>query len=155
MRELTKEVVIGEHRYQISRMDAMHGSWIAMQMLTRVFPMNLEDIVRRAAENEGMGQMPSLPANRSTLSEEEFRNVQLHCLRVCSRFEMVGANDVAMPIVMPNGVWAIKDLQTDVLTVLALTAQSLVFNISPFFEEGALNPVLESLSELIPRPAKT
>jgi hypothetical protein len=140
MRQNTKEFVIGEQRYQIARMDARTGSWIAMQLLTKLFPFNMEAMM-------GL-DVSKLPANRTELTETEFHNIQDHCLKVVARFDTVGTGTVPIPVLMKSGVWSFKDLETDVVTVLALTAQSLVFNIGPFFDEGALKPLLESLSGL-------
>ena len=137
----TKDIKIGEQEFQISRMTARNGSWVAMQLLTKLLP----SAVAGAVEQEL--PMPH-SSGKTEMSEDEFVNLQSHCLRVCSRYETVAGNRTAVPILMADGRWAATELEYDIVRVLTLTVHALVFNMSPFFEEGALKPLLESLPGL-------
>ena len=133
----TKNLVIGEKQYQIRKMPARTACWIAMQILTKMLPGMVENKL----------QGFNLPGNRSELSEQEFYNIQNHCLAVCSRYEKVGNADVPQPVLMASGAWAFPDLDADAATVLALTAQSLIFNVSSFFEGDALKSLIGELTD--------
>jgi hypothetical protein len=136
--EKTKDVDISGVRYQIGKMTARDGSWIAMQILTKVLPAGLDEKVTGGS---------SLPAKRSEMSEQEFHNIQDHCLAVCARYKLVGNVEAALPVFDRPGKLN-PDLEHDVLTVMALTAHALAFNIAPFFAEDALKPVLASFQGL-------
>jgi hypothetical protein len=114
-------------------MNALDGSWVAMQILTKMMPVNIEAMTE--------GKIPNLPGNRSQMNEEEFHNLQNHCLRVVSRYERDDAPPI--PIMVGNGVLAVKELETDIITIMVLTVHSLIFNVAPFFEEGALSEVMQ------------
>jgi len=142
VRELNKEITLNGSVYQINRMTASNGSWILAQVITKMLPVAMET----GFSSSGM----QLPSNRSQLNEQEFQNIQHHCLRVCSRYEPQGDTRVAQPILFADGRFAFKDLEYDLVTVTALTVHALVFNLSPFFDAGALKPIMESFRGLLP-----
>lgn len=133
MHELTKDVDVGGKQYQVGKMTAQVGCWIAMQLFTKMLPSAVENQVGL----EGM------PTARTQLSEEEFYNIQNHCLAVCKRYELVGEVKTAQPI-LHSGRMAFKDLDTDLLSVLGLTVHALIFNVKPFFEGDALKQLISS-----------
>ncbi|HEX4209511.1 MAG TPA: hypothetical protein VHY56_03895 [Candidatus Binataceae bacterium] len=134
MPEPTKDVQINGASYQIGRFTARDGSWILMQILTKMLPSAV------ANQLNGMG---GLASGRSAMSEEEFASLQGHALAVCRRYE----NGVPMPVFLRPNTWAIKELEYDVVTVLGLTVNALAFNLSPFFKEGGLTQILASLQD--------
>lgn len=136
--EKTKDIDISGVRYQVCKMTARDGSWIAMQILTKVLPAGLDEKVTGGS---------SLPAKRSDMSEQEFHSIQDHCLAVCRVYKLVGSMDVPHPVFDRPGQLR-PELEHDVLTVMALTAHALAFNIAPFFAEDALKPVLASFQGL-------
>src|ERR1700746_985624 len=101
--EMFKDVTIGEHKYRIGRFTARVGSWLLAQS-----------------------------AKGSNMSEQEFANVQDHCLAVCSRYEPTSG--VPMPV-MAKGVFTIKELEYDMATVTKLQGQAMSFNFDSFLEE--------------------
>lgn len=136
--EMYKDVEIGGVKYQIGRMTARTGSWIAAQIISKVLPSVIES------------QMPleGLPSSRSEMSEIEFQNIQDHCLNVCKKYELIGSTEAAVPVMARFGVFAVKDLEYDLLTVLALTIHALLFNISPFFEGDGLKSIMATFQGL-------
>ena len=136
--EMYTDIEISGTRYQIGRMTARTGSWIVTQIVTKMLPFGIE------------GQLGAggLPASRAEMTEADFQNIQDHCLAVCRRYETTGATETPMPITVRPGVFAIKDLEYGLPTVLALTVQALVYNLSPFFLEGALQPILQAVTGL-------
>lgn len=136
-RENMKMVNVAGKQYQIKRMTAQEGSWVAMLLLTKLLPMGMHDKM-----NTG-----SLPG-RSVMSKEEFQNIQQSCLAVCFLQEHVSEHPVLHPVLMQDGRLAIKDLEFDVVAVMALTLGALEFNVAPFFEDDALAQMLAGLSSL-------
>lgn len=137
MAPLFTDVEINGTKYQVGRFKARHGSWILAQILTKMLPAVIEQALAKEAGAK-------LASNRTALSEEEFENIQGHALAVCRRYE----NGVPMPIfVLPN-TWAIKDLEYDLMTVMALTVHAIVFNIAPFFGGDGLSQLLGLLPSL-------
>lgn len=132
--ETSKNVTISGVEYQVGRFKATTGSWILAQLLTKMLPSAVESHF----------QSVGLANGRAQISETEFENIQSHCLSVCRRYE----NGVPMPIFVRPDRWAVKELEYDVVAVLTLTINALVFNLQPFFSEGGLSPILSSLSDL-------
>lgn len=130
-------VTISGADYEIGRFKACDGSWILAQVLTKMLPAVIESAFAR---EEGV----KLSSNRTVLSEDEFANIQGHALAVCRRVE----KGVPMPIFLRPSTFAIKELEYDLLTVMALTVHALKFNIMPFFAEGGLSQLLALLPAL-------
>jgi hypothetical protein len=142
-REDFTDAVFGTNKYRISRLGAMDGSWILAQIFTKVLPSGMES---------GLVGATAMPGNRSDMSENEFRNIQTHCLRVCARHGTLGDSPTLEPVLRNDGRFSFPDLEKDLPTVLGLTVSSLMFSLSPFFEEGvlkqtfgALQPILEKV----------
>ncbi len=127
------DVPMGDVKYRISRFPARVGSFIAMQLSTKVLPA-------LAGGSVSLQGMP-MPAG-GAMSEAEFYAVQNHCLAVCS---VVNDKGVASPVMMADGRLDPR-LEYDFPSVMALTIHALKFNVEPFFSEG--NPALASLKSL-------
>lgn len=129
---LTTDVELKGKRYRIAKMSAFVGCGIAMQILTKMLPAGME------------GKMDvSLPKGRTELSPAEFEDIQRKCMAVCSRLNMVGDAEVPEPVLLGEN-WVFKDLEYDIPSVMALTLHALIWNFKSFFEDGALDQILES-----------
>jgi hypothetical protein len=134
----SKDVVINDVTYQVGQFKARDGSFVLAQLLTKLLPSFLEAAFKKQA---GV----ALPeARTSMLTEEEFAGIQGHALAVCRRVE----NGVPMPIFFLPNTWAVKEIEYDLVTVMALTLQALVFNIVPFFQGDGLAQILAVLPEI-------
>jgi hypothetical protein len=131
----TKDVEIGGLRYQIGRFRARDGSWVLAQVLTKMMPTMLEAALRKKSS-------ATLPAGRVQIAEDEFANIQAIALSVCRRYNDAG---VPMPVFVRPDTFAAPDLEYDVVAVMRLTIEALVFNLSPFFADGGLSQILQSL----------
>lgn len=132
---MSKDVVIGDHKYRVGRFKAQVGSWILIQLLTKMLP---------SLVSGQMGDsLSGLPTGGPSMSEADFTAIQNHCLAACFRYE----GDVAMPVVAGAGVFAIREMEYDLGAVIALTVHALEFNFSSFFAEDGLK-ALASLSAL-------
>lgn len=140
-RVTTKDVTIGDFKYQIKKMDPRTGSWIATNLVTKMLPsmMSGADDITAGAK---------LPPGRAELSEVEFHNIQDHCLEVCYRYEKVGEQIVPITVFRDGKFSAGMDL--DVVEVLQLTFHALLFNVAPFFGDSALKGMLQTFQDLSP-----
>ena len=136
MEKVTKEVTLGENVYEINPFTPRVGSWILAQVLTKIFPSAIES--QLGIDNS---------MKKTEMSEEEFHNIQDHCLAVVKRFVDVGGNRVAMSIMKDKERFAMPDLEYDLITVMALTVHVLLFNIVPFFDADRLKSVLQTFQD--------
>jgi hypothetical protein len=138
----TSTVEINGSSYQIGRFTAEAGSWILLQVLPKVTNAFVFAQGAQTADQFSIGLISQIIGQFSSLDEDAFRRIQQHALAVCRRIE----NGVPMPIFVPPNKWAIKELEYDTLSVMALTAHALVFNLSPFFDANALKGFFPTLS---------
>lgn len=136
MNEESKDVKIGEHTYIIGRLDAVTGSWIVALLLTKMLPMGMEN-------QEGMEALAAQERPRSSMTEQEFRNIQHHCIKVCKRYQE--EDGVALDILRRDGRQNFPDLQYDIKTYVGLTVHTLLFNILPLFSSGMMEDLEKEL----------
>lgn len=134
---MTKDVTIKNREYQIHKLGALEGSYIAMTIATKFLPAIMQE------EKMGLGE---LPQGRTEIGEEEFRKIQIYCLAKCKRYE--GENRTPMSVMTTDGRFALPDLEYDIVTVLGLTFNSLMFSITPFFDDGGLDSVMKLVPDL-------
>lgn len=128
--ELSKDVEIEGKRYRVGRVTAIVGSAMVAQILPKIIPY-MEDGLNIAVI------FKMLP----TISAAELGSIQNDCLLVCSRYE----ENNPVPVMLRPGVWGVKELEYDAVTVMALTVHALVFNLAPFFTGGGLQTILQSV----------
>lgn len=142
-REVNKTIEISGRRWQIGRFDALTGSYIAFKLLTETLPAL--PMPPELQEKLGMMFSPTQKSG-SIMSKTDFIALQRDCLSVCGEIKNVGGVETPIPVLMPDGRWAVDDLENDTVTVIALTLTALVFNISSFFEEDALKALKDTFS---------
>jgi len=146
----TKTVVIDGQKYLIRKLTANVGSFILARVLAAsaggVMAVKDEpkssdaDAVKRR-NSEMMAAM--FAAFLRGLNFEEFSFIQNHCLAVVARLESpAGSPEAPMPIVTDDGVFAIVEVSDDLPLVMNLTIQSLLFNLSDFFDLSGLTAAL-------------
>jgi len=146
MRELEKQVQLGDFSYTIKKMDPRTGSWLAVQLASFVMP----PLVEAGLGNEGLN-LPSNSKRKTQISEEEFYGIQEHCLKACAY--LPPGEQVPRPLLHASGRFNFPE-QMDVVTVLLLTVHALVFNVAPFFDPAAQELIRRSFANLSPRPAE-
>jgi hypothetical protein len=136
-----KDIQIGEFSYRVGRMKAADGSWIATTFAKRYreyreanpFPEPDPNAAPSEPVPAELGYMLSAQFLAEQLSRSEFSEMQSLCISACSRYSNKTGTQVPMPIFLPNGAWAIPELEYDGPTILQLTKETLAFNIAPFF----------------------
>jgi len=155
MRAKTKDVAIGDTRFQIGKMEVEYACWVLnLFMATEARQM------MNAKPNSNGTPAPEPPPQEQTreiteeqagnivasgwvmvgadLPTESYRQIQSACLRATSMYLEDGS---PMPLKMADGRWTAsgKRFADDLKTVNQLIIESLKFNLSPFFLEDALN----------------
>jgi hypothetical protein len=69
-------------------------------------------------------------------------------LKIVSEIKLVGSVEAPVPLMLPDGRWGVEDVDTDTSTILSLTVNALIFNVSDFFQEAALKDLTGTLQGL-------
>ena len=138
MSQKTKQVEVNGQLYQIRKLRANVGSFI----LTRILAAGIS-----AASVGGKPTDDLLKAVFTAflrgLDFDTFSFIQNNCLAAVSRMTDSGdGNLVPMPIVSDSGVFAVPEIADNLSLVMGLTVQSLLFNLSDFFDAGGLKVVM-------------
>jgi len=142
-RESFKDIEIRGKKWRIGRLDARTGSYIASIILLQVAPMGVDS------------GLPNLPSNRGIMEKSTFLDIQTECLKVCFEIQQAGQNILPVAVVLPDGRWGVsEEIQTDIATILNLTIQVLKFNLTDFFQGGALNDLMSAFKDLPQSDAK-
>lgn len=139
-RENFKIIELAGRKWRIIRFDALTGSYIAYQLMFQMLPTVISAFAGKTAEGEGF--LSSLPKTGNVMSREEFTSLQKDCLSVCSEVKVLDGQEVSLPVMLQSGMFAVEGLDNDTMTVLGLTVQALVFNVSGFFDEGPLKDLM-------------
>ncbi len=141
-REQFKDVEVNGRRFRIGRFDALTGSYITTLLLMQMLPMGLED------------RIPGVSSKgKSIMDKETFMDIQRDCLKVVSELKPVGDSIAPMLVMLPDGRWGVDGIEDDTLIVITLTISVLAFNLSDFFQEGALSNLNQVLPGLTPSKA--
>ncbi len=140
-RDLYKEFEFRGRKWRIGKFDAMTGSYVAYKLMSEVLPM------AGVSNQLGVAAPPGSP----TMSKQDFMELQKDCLSVCAELLPGGP----APVLNGNGSWGVSDVEFDAVAVLALTIQTLIWNLASFFDESLLASLAEGLSALNLPIAKT
>jgi len=148
-RETSKEVQILGRRWKIGKFTALVGSYVCLKIFSRISHIA---IGVASGELKDPAQITAILTNQlGDIPKQEFMDIQKECLAVCSEFQNIGGVDAPIPVMTQDGRFGVANLEDDMLTVIALVAHVLVFNLSPFFDEKILKGVIESFPDL-PQP---
>lgn len=141
MRENTKEVIVGESVYRLTKLSAETASRIFNLLMATVMkarqdspattdetPEEINPEVRAAGTIAFMWMLAS-----TDLDEKVYARIQFQCLFSCALL----AGNATTPVRMVDGRWAVKELESDAPAVNQLVTEVLQFNIAPFFLGGA------------------
>ena len=148
-----KDITIGEEKYRIGKLKAADGSWIYMtsrRKYQEYQTANPQPVAEETDQSKAFAELPQDTRNElgaamsaefmaQYLSRTELAEVQRICLGVCGRYSDRTGTMIAMPVLFPDGRWAIADLENDGPAVLELTKHCIAFNIAPFFPAAGSN----------------
>ncbi|MEK8128662.1 phage tail assembly chaperone [Paenibacillus filicis] len=155
--EKYKDVPINGRNFRIKKFDARTGSFMLLKVTGLLAPLfknlDIAKIINATEEKEDGEEafnvtdiiskfnISGIMAELGNLSEEDFDYVQEKSLRVCS--ELLPAGEA--PVLRKNGTFGVEDLADDTITVMALTAHALIFNLKGFFSGSPLASLLGGL----------
>lgn len=135
MNEPTKDIQIGDIRYQLGRFTARDGSWVLGQFLARGLVAGLGNVDESKETIEKQIAL-MLSMAFAEIDERVYASIQNKCFSVIKRYDQQAENTVAMPLLMASGGFTGKE--PDALSASTLMMACLAFNLAPFFDPGAL-----------------
>lgn len=158
-------------RFEIGRLGAAEGNWILGRMLNGMRdsaldamakqerlgikpepegPAPTEEEIAEAEKNKPTPEQMAINAVRfliTNLSFEDIAKVHQLCLAVCSYVDPNRGHDLPVPVMLRSGLFAQPEFEHNIPVVMGLVAQTLIFNLTPFFVGGGLAKIM--------RPAAT
>jgi hypothetical protein len=145
-----KDVEINERTFRIKKFDARTGSFMVFKITKILAPivknLNLNKLkdVKEASDVElDAFNLSGIMTELGNLSEDDFTYIQDKCLKVCSEVLPGGLAPVVDP---QTGFFGVSDLEEDTMTVLALTAHAIIFNLQGFFQGSPLQKLFPGIS---------
>jgi hypothetical protein len=148
-----KIIHLGDRQFLIKKMTAKQGSWIAMQLFTKLIPIGIaafgdmkkaNSMIKPEDIKKMNFKMPDLSAIQKIFTEDEFYRLQDTCLSCC--YEVLKGGNI--PVIGDNGAWGVQGLEHDTIKVMSLTINALTLSVAGFFEGNALKELIQSLSGL-------
>lgn len=113
-----KDAPVGDKTYRFNKMDARLACYLFATI----------------SANTATGT--TLLTALGKFSQDKFNEIQNHALRFIQWLDERDGNVFPTPILSGDGKWADKDLALDPAIVMALTTESILFNIQPFLESN-------------------
>jgi hypothetical protein len=136
-----KDVIINERTFRIKKFDALTGSFMLLKITGLLAPLfknlnmaKLKDVKEVSEVNLDAFNISGIMVEIGNLSEKDFNYVQEKCLRVSSEVLPAGL----VPVLNENGAFGVTGIEEDTMTVLALTAHAIIFNVQGFFQGSPL-----------------
>lgn len=151
-----KDIEVKGRTFRLNKIDARKGSYMLFKLMNILTPIlkgiNLEEIAKEdgvdgVKDNEGDNKssfldninIADVAESLFSLPEEEFRYIQDNCLQAVE--EVLSARN--SQVLNENGNYGVTDVEFDIGLVMNLTVQSLIFNVSGFFNEDLLDSLVK------------
>ena len=136
----TKIVDVQGKQYQVRKLRPNIGSFIITRVMAAGVGTSSVEDDDDAPDKKLLVSMFS--AFLKGIDFDTFSFIQNNCLAVVSRMEPAPDGQLLpMPITTDTGVFAALDVADDLSLVMSLTIESLLFNLSDFFDGGGLKTV--------------
>ncbi len=145
-RETHKDIELSGRKWRIEKFDALTGNFISVKLMSKLAGV-LVGIASGEVSDEAV-IVVAISQAIGSMGKAEVIELQEDALSVCKEMTMVGSVETGIPVRTQNRSWGVADLEHDPLTVMGLVSHSLVFNVSPFFDESALKAFKESFRGL-------
>jgi hypothetical protein len=142
--DLTKDFEFRGAKYQISKLPCADSMWLIMQIIQKAMPSMIEDQMKFP-----LAEAP-IVKERPEMTRDDMAEIMKTCFKAVKQYKVTGDQEVPMPILLKNGAYNpfFASLEYDIIATAALVANVLMFNVQSFFEEGALQELVQSLSGL-------
>jgi len=146
MKPAYKDITINERTFRIKKFSARVGAFMVIKVTSMIAPLfrGLDvNRIKDAADGKTTGDFDiiGMIEKLGNLSEQDFNYLQENCLGVC--YEVLPAG--VAPVLNENGTFGVTGLDEDAVTVLALTAHALLFNMKSVFQESPLGSLMGSI----------
>jgi tail assembly chaperone len=145
-RESHKDIALSGRTWRIRKFDPLMGSFVATRLIGKIGTI-LASVAGGAVSSEA-AIATAVSEAIGSFPKAEFMELQLDALSVVGEVTALNGTEVVLPVKLASGAWGVEGLNDDLLTVMALVTHSLIFNISPFFDGGALKSVMTSFQGL-------
>lgn len=146
LRKTTSDVEVGGRKWRINMFDARTGSYICLKLVSKMSGIFMA-IASGDLKEEALLAM-TIGREIGSFNRIEFTELQNTALGAVGEITMVGGVEAVLPVLQIGGEWGVPHLEKDLITVLVLTAHSLAFNLSPFFDGDALTQAMNSFQGL-------
>jgi hypothetical protein len=143
------DVEINGRKFRIKKFNARTGSFMLIKITTLLGPLfkniDLKKFkgVKEVSDVKLEGfNISGIMMELGNLSEADFNYIQEKSLQVCGEMLPSGFT----PVLNENGSFGVIGLEDDTMTVLALTAHALIFNVKGVFQGSPLAGILGGLS---------
>lgn len=127
-RETEKYIEAGGNRYKLTKLDADAGSYVAFKLAGVALPL-MNGVTGKVSADD----MKLLSQAITSMSRNEFTEVQKILLSTVLKIEHSGGVDMPVPVLKADGTYTDEELRMDAKTVISLTVQAALFNIGGFF----------------------
>lgn len=128
LKQKIKNVEVGGKPYQLTKMDARTGSYVAFKAAGVLAP---------AMESKGSGA--AIAGALMGMPRKDFDELQSLLLKTVNRLvEAPNGQQIPEPVLTAKGDFVDETLAYDVAAVIKLTIEALMFNVGGFFGEAGL-----------------
>lgn len=142
---LYKDIEINGRNFRLNKLDARTGSFMLLRLINILAPL-FKNIDFHEGEESSVAMddinLTELVSSICDLSEEDFRFIQDNCLQIVEELLPAGPAKV----LDKYGNYCVLDIEFDTMLLMNLTIQSLVFNLSGFFEGNPLTSMPKGLN---------
>ena len=141
MRVTTKDLVIGNKKFQLRKFTPLVGVWIGNVLMASTLTQQQtaaqssgptsEEFNKLTEEEKAQAAISAMwLLAADSLSREKYSQIQMECLQACSLY----VRDDVPPVPMN-----VNEIGEDVSLLNQLVTESLQFNLTPFFSAGGLS----------------
>ena len=143
MRPTPKTIILSGRKWRIGFFNPMTGNFIALKLLGKVG--TIAAAVASGTVLDKTMLFMQISQELSNFNSGEFFELQAESLRVCSDIGPVDGDEIPpTQALLSDGRWGVPELESDPITVMALTCHALTVNMLPFFEGSRLKEVIET-----------
>lgn len=125
LKQKTKNIEVGGKTYQLTKMDARTGSYVAFKAAGVLAP--------------AMGSSAAIASALTGMPRKDFDELQSLLLKTVNRLvEAPNGQQLPEPVLTAKGDFVDAELGYDVVSVIKLTVEALMFNVGGFFGEAGL-----------------
>lgn len=128
LKKRNKVIEIGGQKYQLNKLDARTGSYVAFKLGALLTPVLTGGNVTESELASGI----------AALSRDDFDELLTVLLSVVLKVNNADGLDVPEPIINAGGAFIDENLEYDTAAVLQLAGHAAFFNVSGFFNAAGL-----------------